>query len=127
VIVRAASIVGLAASLAGCATMPPPPPGVLPIEAARFACADGTSFTALFDPDGDAATLTFQRFDRDDPDALEQDRRFRVALTAQRVGSGFWYAGGGWSLRGKGAAATLARPDGRTAECRAGGAPSPAI
>ena len=120
-IVRAASVLVLAASLTACATMPPPPAGVLPVKVARFACADGTSFTALFDPEGHDATLTFQRVDRDDPDALEQDRRFRIALTAQRVGSGFWYAGSGWSLRGKGSAATLTRPDGRTAECRAGG------
>ena len=122
-IVRAASILGLAAWLAGCATMPPPPPGVLPVEAARFSCTDGTNFTALFDPQGFDATLTFERFDRDDPDALVQDRRFRVAMTAQRAGSGFWYVGSGWSLRGKGSAATLTRPDGRISECRADGQP----
>ena len=113
----------LAVVLAGCATMPPAPPGQLEDRAARYQCSDGAAFTARFDPYGEAATLTFERLDPTDPDARSQDGDFRITLPAQMTGSGIWYAGGGWALRGKGDAATLTRPDGRRSECRVGAEP----
>jgi len=106
----------------GCvAGTPSLPAGMMAIEAARYRCADGAAFTARFDREGAGATLAF---DRDDPDAMPHERGYLVALTTQRPGSGIWYAGGGWSLRGKGADATLTRPDGRSSACRSGG-PAP--
>jgi len=98
------------------------PPGATETVAARYACADGTAFTARFDRFGEGAVLTFERFDRDDPDGPPQDKEFRIVLGSQRPASGIWYAGSGWSLRGKGEVATLTRPDGRTSGCRAGDA-----
>lgn len=109
---------------AGCATVPPVPPGQTADSFARYACTDGARFTARFDRWGEQAVLTFERHDPEDLQAKEQDGDFRVVLAGQPVGSGIWYAGGGWSLRGKGDAATLVRPDGRTADCRAGGGAS---
>lgn len=110
----------LALPLAGCATYPEVAPGVLETAGARYRCSDGSAFTARFAPAGDAATLTFDDTTPDLSDGYAQDRQFQVALTSQRPASGIWYAGGGWSLRGKGDAADLSRPDGRTATCRAG-------
>lgn len=110
----------VAALLAGCATGVEAPPGNLADAAARYVCTDGTGFTARFDRWGESAVLSFEGRDRYDPDATSQDRGFRIALAGQRVASGMGYAGGGWSLRGKGDAATLTRPDGRTSDCTAG-------
>jgi membrane-bound inhibitor of C-type lysozyme len=109
--------------LAACATVPPAPPGELEYSDARYTCADGTAFTARFDRLGEGATLTFERADPDDPDATSQDRDFRIVLSGQPAASGMWYQGSGWSLRGKGDAATLTRPDGRSSACAASGAP----
>jgi membrane-bound inhibitor of C-type lysozyme len=111
----------LAPALAACATVPVAAPGELEQGAARYRCDDGTLFTARFDREGGPATLTFEQPDPSTgaPDAIDRD--FRVVLEPQPVGSGMWYAGGGWSLRGKGPDATLTRPDGRMATCRAGG------
>lgn len=102
--------------VAGCAAMPELPPGTIPVAAARYGCDDGTRFTARFD-EYDQAHL---RFEETDPAIAGIEPDFRITLTGQRPGSGIWYAGSGWSLRGKGADATLTRPDGRVSQCRAG-------
>jgi hypothetical protein len=109
-----------AAALAGCATLPEPAPGALEASAARYTCDDGTRFTGRFDRFGEAATLTFEQPDPNDPDALAQDRDFRIVLEGR--GPGINYAGSGWSFREGASGATLSRPDGRTARCAAGDA-----
>ena len=48
---------------------------------------------------------------------LHSDSDAPVALHAQPVGSGFYYTGGGYGLRGKGREAVLQRPSGNGTPC----------
>lgn len=88
---------------------PDAPAAAGPVTAtARYRCAGGFSFVARFDNQTDTATLRVQ------------GRRL-ATLTGQRPASGIWYAGMGFTLRGKGKQADLVRPDGSVLRCSASG------
>lgn len=80
-----------------------PAPAPSPSEAvdnrsvARYRCVDGSRFTARFDPDNRRVTIV-----RDGA---------RQVLRDERVASGIRYAGGGWTLQGKGDTLTLRMPN----------------
>lgn len=73
----------------------------------RYACRrDAPGFNARFDARSDTASLTFE------------DGEVAI-LRGQPAGSGMWYRGDGYELRGKGATATLTDPDGDVVDCLA--------
>lgn len=73
---------------------------------ARFACKDGLEFSVRFTRAPDAAVMAFN------------EGRV-VALYPQRVASGYLYAEGRESLRGKGSDATYVDRAGVSHDCRA--------
>ncbi|VVT02155.1 conserved hypothetical protein [Sphingomonas sp. EC-HK361] len=73
---------------------------------ARYACEDGSRFVARFD--NRAGTVT-----------LNRGGKPFATLTQQRAASGIWYRGDGFELRGKGNAATLTGPGGKSRACTA--------
>jgi membrane-bound inhibitor of C-type lysozyme len=101
--VRGRAAIGSVVALSACATTPFAPP---PVVEARYRCADGTALAVRFDNRADTATVV--------------EARGATVLRGQRPASGIWYAGEGYSLRGKGDAARFDRPDGTGQECRAG-------
>ena len=91
----------------------PPPPGPIdtgpsdgiPATAtADYRCADGFAFTIDFDNRADTGTISV-------------DGKQLAVLDAQRTGSGIWYEGGGYTLRGKGDAADVTRPGKPATHC----------
>ncbi|MGE0803972.1 MAG: MliC family protein [Burkholderiaceae bacterium] len=73
---------------------------------ARFVCQDGLEFSVRFTRAPEAAVMSFN------------EGRI-VALYPQRAASGFWYAEGRESLRGKGSEATYVDRGGVSHNCRA--------
>jgi membrane-bound inhibitor of C-type lysozyme len=65
---------------------------------ARFDCDDGSKLNLVFDHEKDAAVLRLPK------DAT-------VDLPSQHPGSGMWYAGGGYELRGAGDTLNFTAPD----------------
>ena len=83
-----------------------PGDGVPATAAADYHCADGYAFHVAFDNRANTGTISV--------------RGKQVAvLDAQRTGSGIWYAGGGYNLRGKGDAADFTRPGEPATHCTA--------
>ena len=70
---------------------------------AAYRCDDGSRFTTRFDPDSVSVFLANGR---------------TVELPQQRAGSGMWYAGNGYELRGKGDDATWTAPGAAPLQCR---------
>jgi membrane-bound inhibitor of C-type lysozyme len=83
-----------------------PGDGVPATAAADYRCADGFTFHIAFDNRADTGTISV-------------GGRQLVVLDAQRAGSGIWYAGGGYNLRGKGDAADFTRPGAPATHCTA--------
>lgn len=93
---------------------PSPPENSLPagmpaMASANYSCADGSDFHIAFDNRAHTGTISGVGIES-------------VMLVAQRTGSGIWYKGGGYTLRGKGNAADLTRPGKEQIRCTAGGA-----
>ncbi len=65
---------------------------------ARFDCDDGSKLSLVFDHDKDAAVLR-----------LPKDRT--AELPSQHPGSGMWYLGSGYELRGAGDTLNYTAPD----------------
>lgn len=74
---------------------------------ADYRCDDGYSFHIAFDNRANTATVTVHG-------------KLVAVLDAQRVGSGIWYKGAGYELRGKGDKADFTRPGGAVVACSAG-------
>ncbi|MGN6280069.1 MAG: MliC family protein [Sphingomonas sp.] len=98
----------------GSAHNPPPPgpidhgagDGIPATAAADYTCADGYTFHIAFDNRANTATISAHG-------------KQRPVLEAQRTGSGIWYSGGGYNLRGKGNAADFTRPGKPATHCTA--------
>lgn len=96
-------------------TAPPPlgpidsgPDDAVPATAeADYRCADGTAFHIAFDNRANTGTVSV-------------GGKRLVVLDAQRAGSGIWYSGAGYTLRGKGNEARFTRPGKAPVECTAG-------
>lgn len=97
----------------GGAAPPPPGPidngpgdGVPATASAEYRCADGYAFHIAFDNRANTGTIS------------RRGKQIAV-LEAQRAGSGIWYAGGGYNLRGKGNDADFTRPGEQATHCTA--------
>ncbi|HEU4960295.1 MAG TPA: MliC family protein [Sphingomonas sp.] len=75
--------------------------------AADYRCADGSAFHIDFDNRANTGTVSVHG------DTV-------AVLDAQRAGSGIWYEGGGYTLRGKGRQADFTRPGKPAVSCTAG-------
>jgi len=75
--------------------------------AADYHCDDGTGFHVAFDNQAGTG-------------AVSVDGKQIAMLHAQRTGSGIWYLGGGYELRGKGDSAQFIRPGAAAVTCTAG-------
>lgn len=73
------------------------PPAVDNRSTARYRCMDGSKLTAAYDPDNRRVTVS-------------RAGRALATLQQQRTGSGIAYAGGGYTLAGKGEAMTFTAP-----------------
>jgi membrane-bound inhibitor of C-type lysozyme len=95
-------------------TTPPPlepidsgPGDDIPATAsADYRCADGYAFHIAFDNRANTGTVSVRG-------------KQLVVLDAQRAGSGIWYAGTGYNLRGKGDEADFIRPGATATHCTA--------
>jgi hypothetical protein len=94
-----ASLIALAALLAACETTD----GGRRIPA-KFDCDDGAKLSLVFDHEHDAAILK-----------LPKDQT--AALPSQHPGSGMWYLGGGYELRGAGDTLKYTAPDHPQTRC----------
>jgi membrane-bound inhibitor of C-type lysozyme len=83
-----------------------PDDGVPATASADYRCADGYAFHIAFDNRANTA-------------ALSVHGKQLAVLDAQRTGSGIWYAGGGYNLRGKGDEADFTRPGEDATHCTA--------
>lgn len=73
---------------------------------ADYRCADGYAFHIVFDNRANTGTVSVHG-------------KQVVVLDAQRAASGIWYAGGGYTLRGKGIDADFTRPGEDATHCSA--------
>lgn len=87
-----------------------PPPAATPaspaVVSARYECAGATRISVRFDNAADTATV-------------RQRGRDVAVMQGQRPGSGIWYKGGGYELRGKGDAAEFTVPGAPPVACTA--------
>ena len=90
----------------GEATTPAPQPTEDNRSIAQYRCDGGVRLTARFDPDRGRVTV------------LRGEERL-ARLQQQRAGSGIWYRGGGYELRGKGRDMTFTAPDAKPLSCTA--------
>lgn len=103
----------IALKRAPAATPPPlgpidrgPGDGVPATATADYRCADGFAFRIVFDNRADTGTISV-------------GGKQRAVLRAQRTGSGIWYRGDGYNLRGKGNSADVTRPGKPPVACKA--------
>lgn len=80
--------------------------GVPPTASASYRCEDGFSFDVAFDNRANTATIKARG-------------KTLAVLDAKRAASGIWYAGTGFTLRGKGDSAAFDRPGHDQTQCRA--------
>lgn len=80
--------------------------GIPATATADYTCADGYAFHIAFDNRANTATVSVHG-------------KQRAVLDAQRAGSGIWYSGSGYNLRGKGNAADFTRPGKPATHCTA--------
>lgn len=83
-----------------------PDDGIPATATADYRCTDGFAFHIAFDNRADTGTIS------------THSKQLAV-LDAQRTGSGIWYKGGGYNLRGKGTAADFTRPGKPATHCTA--------
>lgn len=80
--------------------------GIPATAAADYTCADGYTFHIAFDNRANIATVSAHA-------------KQLAVLDAQRTGSGIWYSGSGYNLRGKGNEADFTRPGKSATRCTA--------
>lgn len=83
-----------------------PGDGIPAVATADYRCNDGYAFHIVFDNRADTGTIS------------RKGKKIAV-LHAERAGSGIWYKGDGYELRGKGNQATFARPRAPAIACTA--------